>query len=48
VRRGKGETERVRCSFGAIFDVIATLRPTSPTYRNRQAPPLADVARLLR
>jgi len=24
----------VRCSYGAIFDVVVDLRPTSPTYRN--------------
>jgi len=33
-RRGDGEAKLVRCSFGAIFDVIVDLRPTSPTYRN--------------
>jgi dTDP-4-dehydrorhamnose 3,5-epimerase len=34
VRRGAGESKLVRCSFGAIFDVIVDLRPGSPTYRN--------------
>ena len=34
VRRGDGEAKLVRCSFGAIFDVIVDLRPTSPTYQN--------------
>lgn len=34
VRRGAGESKLVRCSFGAIFDVIVDLRPASPTYRN--------------
>jgi dTDP-4-dehydrorhamnose 3,5-epimerase len=34
VRRGDGEAKLVRCSYGAIFDVIVDLRPTSPTYRN--------------
>ena len=24
----------MRCSYGAIFDVIVDLRPASPTYRN--------------
>jgi len=34
VRRGEGEAKLVRCSYGAIFDVVVDLRPTSPTYRN--------------
>ena len=34
VRRGAGEAKLVRCSYGAIFDVIVDLRPDSPTYRN--------------
>ena len=34
VRGGKGEAKLVRCSYGAIFDVIVDLRPDSPTYRN--------------
>jgi len=34
VRRGVGETKLVRCSYGAVFDVIVDLRPSSPTYRN--------------
>ena len=33
-RRGKGEAKLVRCSYGAIFDVVVDLRPASPTYRN--------------
>jgi len=33
-RRGDGEAKLVRCSYGAIFDVIVDLRPASPTYRN--------------
>lgn len=33
-RRGRGEAKLVRCSYGAIFDVIVDLRPDSPTYRN--------------
>jgi dTDP-4-dehydrorhamnose 3,5-epimerase len=32
-RRGAGEAKLVRCSYGAIFDVVVDLRPTSPTYR---------------
>jgi len=33
-RRGKGEAKLVRCSYGAVFDVVVDLRPASPTYRN--------------
>jgi dTDP-4-dehydrorhamnose 3,5-epimerase len=34
MRRGAGESKLVRCSYGAIFDVVVDLRPSSPTYRN--------------
>ncbi len=34
VRRGTGEAKLVRCSYGAIFDVVLDLRPASPTYLN--------------
>jgi dTDP-4-dehydrorhamnose 3,5-epimerase len=34
VRKGAGEAKLVRCSYGAVFDVIVDLRPASPTYRN--------------
>ena len=34
LRSGDGEAKLVRCSYGAIFDVIVDLRPTSPTYGN--------------
>jgi dTDP-4-dehydrorhamnose 3,5-epimerase len=34
MRRGAGESKLVRCSYGAVFDVIVDLRPSSPTYRN--------------
>ncbi len=34
VRRGDGEAKLVRCSYGAVFDVIVDLRAASPTYRN--------------
>jgi dTDP-4-dehydrorhamnose 3,5-epimerase len=42
VRRGNGEAKLVRCSFGAIFDVIVDLRPGSPTYRNWESFELRD------
>jgi dTDP-4-dehydrorhamnose 3,5-epimerase len=32
IRRGDGESKLVRCSYGAVFDVIVDLRPGSPTY----------------
>jgi dTDP-4-dehydrorhamnose 3,5-epimerase len=34
MRRGAGESKLVRCSYGAVFDVVVDLRPSSPTYRN--------------
>jgi dTDP-4-dehydrorhamnose 3,5-epimerase len=34
VRKGDGEAKLVRCSYGAIFDVIVDLRPSSPTRGN--------------
>jgi dTDP-4-dehydrorhamnose 3,5-epimerase len=34
IRRGTGESKLVRCSYGAVFDVIIDLRPGSPTYLN--------------
>lgn len=34
LRRGAGEAKLVRCSYGAIFDVIVDLRPDSPSFRN--------------
>jgi dTDP-4-dehydrorhamnose 3,5-epimerase len=42
LRRGAGEAKLVRCSYGAIFDVIVDLRPGSPTYRNRESFELRD------
>jgi dTDP-4-dehydrorhamnose 3,5-epimerase len=32
IRGGAGESKLVRCSYGAVFDVIVDLRPGSPTY----------------
>jgi dTDP-4-dehydrorhamnose 3,5-epimerase len=42
LRRGKGEAKLVRCSYGAIFDVVVDLRPDSPTYRNWESFDLCD------
>jgi dTDP-4-dehydrorhamnose 3,5-epimerase len=42
VRRGEGEAKLVRCSYGAIFDAVVDLRPTSPTYRNWESFELRD------
>jgi dTDP-4-dehydrorhamnose 3,5-epimerase len=42
VRRGDGEAKLVRCSYGAIFDVVVDLRPASPTYRNWESFKLLD------
>ena len=42
VRRGKGEAKLVRCSYGAIFDVVVDLRADSPTYRNWESFELRD------
>lgn len=33
LRVGQGESKLVRCSSGAIYDVVVDLRPWSPTYR---------------
>jgi dTDP-4-dehydrorhamnose 3,5-epimerase len=32
IRAGLGEAKLVRCSSGAIFDVVVDLRPDSPTF----------------
>lgn len=42
IRRGAGESKLVRCSYGAIFDVIVDLRPGSPTYGNWESFDLRD------
>jgi dTDP-4-dehydrorhamnose 3,5-epimerase len=42
LRGGRGESKLVRCSYGAIFDVIVDLRSASPTYRNWESFELRD------
>lgn len=42
VRRGDGEAKLVRCSYGAVFDVVVDLRSSSPTYRNWESFELRD------
>ena len=42
VRRGDGEAKLVRCSYGAIFNVVVDLRPASPTYRSWETFELRD------
>jgi dTDP-4-dehydrorhamnose 3,5-epimerase len=42
VRRGAGEAKLVRCSFGAIFDVVVDLRLGSSSYRNWEGFELRD------
>ena len=42
VRRGQGEAKLVRCSYGAVFDVIMDLRPGSRTYRRWESFDLLD------
>lgn len=36
VRSGLGEAKLVRCSSGAVFDVVVDLRPDSATYGNQE------------
>jgi dTDP-4-dehydrorhamnose 3,5-epimerase len=42
LRRGAGEAKLVRCSHGAVFDVIVDLRPGSSTYGNWESFELRD------
>ncbi|WP_037313968.1 dTDP-4-dehydrorhamnose 3,5-epimerase family protein [Amycolatopsis orientalis] len=36
LRSGLGEAKLVRCSWGAVFDVVVDLRPDSPTYLGKE------------
>jgi len=42
VRSGPGEAKLVRCSYGAVFDVVVDLRPDSPTFRQWESFDLRD------
>jgi dTDP-4-dehydrorhamnose 3,5-epimerase len=42
LRRGDGEAKLVRCSSGAIFDIVLDLRLGSPTYQNWESFELRD------
>ena len=42
LRGGAGEAKLVRCSYGAVFDVIVDLRHGSPTYLNWESFELRD------
>jgi dTDP-4-dehydrorhamnose 3,5-epimerase len=41
-RRGLGEAKLVRCSYGAVLDVVVDLRVGSPTFRNLETFELRD------
>jgi dTDP-4-dehydrorhamnose 3,5-epimerase len=41
-RGGRGEAKLVRCSYGAILDVVVDLRAGSPTFRNMATFELRD------
>ena len=47
IRRGEGEAKLVRCSYGAIFDVVIDLRPASPTQGNWESFELRDEDQVL-
>lgn len=42
LRSGEGESKLVRCSYGAVFDVVVDLRLGSPTYGNWESFELRD------
>ncbi len=41
-RRGRGESKLVRCSYGAVLDVVIDLRAGSPTFRTMETFELRD------
>ena len=41
-RHGRGEAKLVRCSYGAVLDVVVDLRAGSPTFRNMETFELRD------
>jgi dTDP-4-dehydrorhamnose 3,5-epimerase len=41
-RHGRGESKLVRCSYGAVLDVVIDLRAGSPTFRNMETFELRD------
>lgn len=41
-RTGRGEAKLVRCSFGAVHDVLVDARPWSPTFGNSMSVRLDD------
>ena len=42
LRSGRGEAKLVRCSYGAVFDVVVDLRPDSPPFRQGESFDLRD------
>jgi dTDP-4-dehydrorhamnose 3,5-epimerase len=42
LRSGNGEAKLVRCSYGAVFDVVLDLRPDSPTFLRWESFELRD------
>jgi len=42
LRRGAGEAKLVRCSYGAVLDVVIDFRPESSTYGQRETFDLDD------
>ena len=42
LRSGKGEAKLVRCSYGAVFDIVLDLRPDSPTFLRWESFELRD------
>ena len=42
LRSGKGEAKLVRCSYGAVFDVVVDLRRNSPTFLRWESFELRD------